>query len=28
MYQPPDDDPGVGKLLAKHVLNAALGTIE
>jgi hypothetical protein len=28
MYQPPDDDPRVGKLLAKHVLNAVLGTIE
>lgn len=28
MYQPPDDDPGVGKLLAKHVLNAVLGTTE
>jgi len=26
MYQPPDDDPGVGKLLAKQVLNAVLGT--
>jgi hypothetical protein len=28
MYQPPDDDPRVGKLLAKHVLNAVLGTTE
>jgi len=27
MYRPPNDDPRVGKLLAKHVLNAALGTL-
>jgi len=25
MYRPPNNDPRVGKLLAKHVLNAALG---
>lgn len=24
MYQPPDDDPRVGELLAKHVLNAII----
>jgi len=28
MYRPPNHDPRVGKLLAKHVLNAALGKYE
>ena len=28
MYRPPNDDPRVGALLAKHVLNAVLGTTE
>ena len=28
LYRPPNDDPAVGSLLARHVLNAALGTLE
>jgi len=27
MYSPPSDNPGVGKLLAKHVINAALNPL-